>query len=74
VAAAAATPGGGGAVLDPTGDRDGGGGVDGQGGAEVAAGDRGGLGELILPLQPLRAMHPLPVLREGQPAAPPSLL
>jgi hypothetical protein len=47
-------------VLDPTGDRDGGGGVDGQGGAEVAAGDRGGLGELILPLQPLRAMHPLP--------------
>jgi hypothetical protein len=61
-------------VLDPTDDRDGGGGVNGQGGAEVAARVRGGVGELILPLQPVWAMHPLPVLREGQPAAPPSFL
>jgi hypothetical protein len=71
---AAAAPSGGGAVLDPAGNRNGGGGVDGQGGAEVAARVRGGVGELILPLQPLQTMHPLPVLREGQPAAPPSFL
>lgn len=69
-AAAAAAPRGGCPVLDPSGDRDGRRGRrrhDVLRGAEVAARVRGGAGELLLPVLPIRALRPLPILREGQP-------
>lgn len=57
-------------MLDPSGDRDGRRGRrrhDVLRGAEVAARVRGGAGELLLPVLPIRALRPLPILREGQP-------
>jgi hypothetical protein len=68
VATSASSPGRCGRPMDSSGDRRSGGScIDGFGSAEVAAGLRGGAGERLLPVHPIRPLHTLPLLGEGPP-------